>query len=80
MKLMVVSCMLSLVVWNASGQRFGKTLKDTPGMVSYTYRHSFQKDVSATLDTIKSLGVTNMEFSNLFGRTAANIKKLLDEL
>lgn len=79
MKLIVISCMLSLVVWNASGQRFGKALKDTPGMVSYTYRHSFQKDVSATLDTIKSLGVTNMEFSNLFGRTAADIKKLLDE-
>lgn len=79
MKLVVVSCLLSLVVWNASGQRFGKALKDTPGMVSFTYRHSFQKDVSATLDTIKSLGVTNMEFSNLFGRTATDIKKLLDE-
>lgn len=48
-------------------------------MVSYTYRHSFQKDVGATLDTIKSLGVTNMEFSNLFGRTAADIRKLMDE-
>ncbi len=48
-------------------------------MVSYTYRHSFQKDVAATLDTIKRLGVTNMEFSNLFGRTAADIKKLMDE-
>ena len=79
MKLIVISCMLSLVVWNAAGQRFGKALKDTPGMVSYTFRHSFQKDVSATLDTIKSLRVTNMEFSNLFGKTAADIKKLLDE-
>ena len=79
MKLIIVSCLLSLMVWNASAQRFGKTLKDTPGMVSYTYRHSFQKDVSATLDTIKNLGVTNMEFSNLFGRTAADIRKLLDE-
>lgn len=79
MKSILVICMLSLVAWHAPAQRFGKTLKETPGMVSYTYRHSFQKDVAATLDTIKSLGVTNMEFSNLFGRTAADIKKLLDE-
>jgi sugar phosphate isomerase/epimerase len=60
-------------------QRFGKTLKETPGMVSYTYRNSFAKDIAATLDTIKGLGVTNMEFSNLFGSTAADIRKLLDE-
>lgn len=79
MKSILVSCFICLLVWSASAQRFGKTLKDTPGMVSYTYRHSFQKDVAATLDTIKSLGVTNMEFSNLFGRTAADIRKLLDE-
>ncbi|WP_420154733.1 sugar phosphate isomerase/epimerase family protein [Siphonobacter sp.] len=50
-----------------------------PGMVSYTYRHSFQRDVAATLDTIKALGVTDMEFSNLFGRTAQDIRKLLDD-
>ncbi len=60
-------------------QRFGKTLKDVPGMVSYTYRNSFQKDVATTLDTIKSLGITNMEFSNLFGKTAQEIKTMLDE-
>ena len=52
---------------------------DKLGMVSYTFRNSFQKDVAATLDTIKGMGITNMEFSNLFGRTATDIKKLLDE-
>ncbi len=51
----------------------------TPGMVSYTYRNSFQKNVAATLDTIKALGITDMEFSNLFGQTAADLRKLLDE-
>lgn len=50
-----------------------------PGMVSYTYRNSLQKNMVATLDTIKALGVTDMEFSNLFGKTAADIRKLLDE-
>jgi len=52
---------------------------ETIGMVSYTYRKSLQKDMAATLDTIKSLGVVDMEFSNLFGKTAGEIRKLLDE-
>lgn len=51
----------------------------TPGMVSYTYRNSFSKDVAATLDTLKRLGIMDMEFSNLFGKTAADIRKMLDE-
>ncbi len=71
--------LLSLLSFIATAQRFGKTLKETPGIVSYTYRHSFQKDVAATLDTIKRLGVTNIEFSNLFGETASDIRKMLDE-
>jgi sugar phosphate isomerase/epimerase len=50
----------------------------TPGMVSYTYRNSLQKNMPTTLDTIKSLGITDMEFSNLFGKTAAEIRQLLD--
>ena len=32
-----------------------------------------------TLDTIKRLGVTNIEFSNLFGKTATELRKMLDE-
>lgn len=50
----------------------------SPGMVSYTYRDQFAKDVPGTLDTIKALGVTNMEFSNLFGQTAADLRAMLD--
>ncbi len=56
----------------------GKLLKDTPGVVSYTFRASFSKDAAATLDSIKELGITNIEFSNLFGKTAAELKALLD--
>ena len=58
--------------------RFGKTLKETPGVVSYTFRNSFAKNLPATLDSIKALGVTDIEFSNLFGKKAAEIKELLD--
>lgn len=49
-----------------------------PGMVSYTYRKSLAKDAAVTLDTIKTLGITDMEFSSLFGKTAAEMRALLD--
>ncbi|CAN5225646.1 sugar phosphate isomerase/epimerase [soil metagenome] len=49
------------------------------GIVSYTFRDRFSKDVPGTLDKIKSLGITNIEFSNLFGKTAGELRKLLDE-
>ena len=57
----------------------GKLLKENPGVVSYTFRNSFSKNVSATLDSIKEMGIVNIEFSNLFGKTATEIKLLLDE-
>lgn len=50
-----------------------------PGMVSYTYRNEFQQSVSATLDQIRELGITDMEFSSLFDQTAAGLRRLLDE-
>ena len=48
-------------------------------MVSYTYRNEFQKDVPGTLDLIRGLGITDMEFSNLFGLTAPALRALLNE-
>lgn len=50
-----------------------------PGMVSYTYRHEFEEDVASTLDRICALGITDMEFSSLFGCSAEEIRILLDE-
>ena len=50
-----------------------------PGMVSYTYRNSFQKNIALTLDTLKTMGIKDMEFSNLFGEKAAEIRKMLDD-
>lgn len=61
------------------GQKNKALLSKKPGMVSYTFRNSFAKDVAATLDTLKSLGITDIEFSNLFGRKASEIRQLLDE-
>ncbi len=50
-----------------------------PGLVSYTYRKDFEKDVPSTLDKIKAIGIRDMEFSNLFGKTAQELRKLIDE-
>ncbi|MHA8070196.1 sugar phosphate isomerase/epimerase family protein [Aquirufa ecclesiirivi] len=49
------------------------------GMVSFTYRNSFSKDMAKTLDTLQSQGITDMEFSSLFGKTAQEVRGLLDE-
>ena len=58
---------------------FSKILKDTPGVVSFTFRADFSKDVAGTLDYIKTMGIMNIEFSNLFGKTATEMRALLDE-
>lgn len=49
------------------------------GMVSFTYRNSFSKDMAKTLDTLQSQGITDMEFSSLFGKKAQEVRSLLDE-
>jgi len=51
----------------------------SPGIVSYTYRDNFQKDVPGTLDIIKSNGITDIEFSSLFGKTAEEMRTLIDQ-
>lgn len=52
---------------------------EAPGMCSYTFREQFKADVAGTLDAIKALGIRDLEFSNLFGKTAAGLRHLLDE-
>jgi sugar phosphate isomerase/epimerase len=79
-KQLLIGLFLFLGIADSLSAQKGKSLfPQTPGMVSYTYRNSFAKDVAATLDTLKSLGITDIEFSNLFGRKATEIRALLDE-
>ncbi|WP_234733713.1 sugar phosphate isomerase/epimerase family protein [Tellurirhabdus bombi] len=77
----IIPLLVCLFVYygTAFAQSFSKTLKETPGMVSYTFRNQFAKDVPGTLDKIKAMGVTNMEMSNLFGKQASEIRTWLDE-
>ena len=81
-KLTILLAFLTLTTFKLISQspaKFGEVLTKMPGIVSYTYRTEFAKDVSGTLDMIKSTtGVTNIEFSNLFGKSAAELRALLD--
>ena len=71
--------MLSAVVCSLGNRVQAQPLfPQVPGMVSYTFREEFKRDVPGTLDKIKALGITDMEFSSLFGKTAAELRQLLD--
>ncbi len=64
---------------NVYAQHRSSLFPGKPGLVSYTYRKDFEKDVASTLDKIKSIGIKDMEFSNLFGKTAAELRALVDQ-
>jgi sugar phosphate isomerase/epimerase len=69
----------SVAFFTAFAQNSRALFPQKPGVVSYTYRKDFEKDVPATLDKIKAVGITDIEFSNLFGKTAEELRKLIDE-
>ncbi|HTN20276.1 MAG TPA: sugar phosphate isomerase/epimerase [Pelobium sp.] len=51
---------------------------EVPGVVSYTFRTQFAKDVPGTLDMLKALGIMDIEFSSLFKQTPENLRKMCD--
>ena len=71
--------MLSMTVTSSCKGSENDVLLPDPGVVSFTFRTQFAEDVPGTLDMIKDMGITNIEFSNLFGKTAAEMRALLDE-
>jgi sugar phosphate isomerase/epimerase len=75
-KLIFCFVLICCVVPFSFAQR--KLLKDAPGAVSYTFRADLAKDVPGTLDKIKAMGITNMEFSGLFNKTPEELRVLLD--
>ena len=81
-----ITCLFFLAVllgWGAveTFAQKGKPLfPQAPGMEAYTYRESFKKDVAATLDSIKALGITELESGpNPNGLTPEAFRKMLDE-
>ncbi len=71
--------LICLLIADRSSAQSGEPLfPQMPGVVSYTYRKFFEKDVPTTLDMVKANGFTDIEFSNLFGKTAAELRVLID--
>jgi len=71
-----MACFLFIAAGYAQG---GKLLfPQHPGVVSYTYRDYFAKNVAQTLDTVAANGFTDIEFSNLFGKTPAELRGMID--
>ena len=68
----------TLPLFNVYAQSGKKLFPQHPGVVSYTYRDFFAKDVPGTIDLIAKNGFTDIEFSNLFGKTAAQLRALID--
>jgi sugar phosphate isomerase/epimerase len=56
-----------------------KVFVPDPGVVSYTFRNQFQEDMPGTLDLIREMGIMNIEFSSLFGKTSSEVRALLDQ-
>ncbi len=84
MKKLLYNTFLMLLVISGSADltkaQSGKLLfPEAPGIVSFTYRNNFAKDVPGTLDMIRGNGITDIEFSNLFGQKAEDLRRMLDE-
>jgi sugar phosphate isomerase/epimerase len=84
MKKIICSLSVMVVLGLGAADSFaqkGKPLfPQAPGMEAYTYRESFKKDVAATLDTIKALGITELESGpNPNGLTPEAFRKMLDD-
>ena len=77
--LFYVSSMFFVVNLSTIQAQEGEQLLPDPGVVSYTFRHQFEQDFEGTLDLIKGMGITNIEFSNLFGHSAEEVRQMLDE-
>ena len=72
------SLLLAVTFIAANAVNAGALFPQSPGVVSYTYRTEFKQDVPGTLDKIKAPGITDIEFSNLFGQKAADLRQMLD--
>jgi sugar phosphate isomerase/epimerase len=70
---------LSFFGLNCFAQSGKPLFTNTIGIESYTYRNSFPTNLIATLDTIKSLGMLEIQGPNPKNTTPEEFKKLLDE-
>lgn len=57
----------------------GNVYTNPIGLQAYTFRGSWDKGIEATLDTIKSLGVTELEGGPIKGMSTEELRKQLDK-
>ena len=70
-----ICCLLPFVITAQN-----KPIYDKPiGVQAYTFRNSWGNGIEATLDTIASLGITEMEGGPLKGMTTEELRKQLDK-
>ena len=79
-KTSLIYIFLGLFLSQISFAQSGKPLYTNPvGLQAYTFRGSWPKGIEATLDTIKSLGVTEMEGGPISGMSVEELRKQLDK-
>jgi len=61
-----------------SGSGAGRVPQDHIGLQLYSLRDQLARDVPATLDKVKGLGIRNVELAGTYGLSAAAFKALLD--
>jgi len=66
--------------WATARAKLGLAAGKVPiGVQLYSVRHDCEKDLPATLKAIKGFGYEAVEFAGYYGRTAADLRKLLDD-
>lgn len=76
----LISLFLMVSLNQATFAQSGKPVYTNPiGLQAYTFRGSWPNGIEATLDTIKSLGVTEMEGGPIKGITTEELRKQLDK-
>ena len=48
------------------------------GLQLFSVRNEMEKDMEDTLKRVKDMGYDNVEFAGYFGKTAEEVKELLD--
>ena len=74
-----VLALLIIMMIGFGCQQQPQPLVPDPGVVSWSFRNQFSEDIPGTLDLIKDMGITNIEFSSFFGLTAGEMRELIDE-
>lgn len=66
--------------WAAARAKLGLAAGKVPiGVQLYSVRHDCEKDLPGTLKAVKGFGYEAVEFAGYYGRSAAELRKILDD-